>query len=46
MLIMSASTQEQGGLVWRIHMSLGVPFIAGIIGLFLSFIATLAALPE
>jgi hypothetical protein len=46
MLIMSFITQQQGGLVWRIHMSLGALFIAGIIGLFLSFIAAPAAVPE
>lgn len=45
-LIMSLLLQQYGGLHWRIHMSLGAPFIAGIIGLFLCFIAVPPALPE
>lgn len=35
-----------GGLWWAIHMWLGVPFIAGFIGIFLSFLVVPPAIPE
>jgi hypothetical protein len=35
-----------GGLWWEIHMWAGVPFLAGVAGLFLSFISQPPAVPE
>ncbi len=44
LLLLNAESAR--GLWWAIHMWLGVPFIAGIVGLFLSYLAVPPALPE
>ncbi|MBZ0281897.1 MAG: hypothetical protein K8L97_14245 [Anaerolineae bacterium] len=39
------NSEKWGGVWWPIHMWLGVPFVAGIAGLFLSYLAVPPAIP-